>query len=76
MANIVIHGIPEKNKLTKDLVKMLAGKLDVQLSDYEICAAYRLPTKGRIAPIIARLNTYDKKSKLLVRAKKKKLNSR
>lgn len=70
--NQVIHGIPQdNNEVARNLIMLLASKLKVRLNEYDICAAHRLPSKGKTAPIIVRLNNYDRKRELLVEAKKK-----
>lgn len=75
-ANIVIKGIPpHKDENLYELVKNIGSKIEVNLKDYDIIAAHRLPSSTNMSPIIVRLLNYDKKSSVVQKSKKAKLNT-
>jgi len=85
--NVIVRGIPEKRpgeqnqkENTKELIQILASRLGAQLHDYDVCAVHRLYRRDdddstTVAPIVVRLNSFDKKHELMSLSKKKKLNS-
>jgi hypothetical protein len=68
--DLIVAGIPmtEEEDLI-EVTKNLAGKLDVELKDYDIATAHRLPTKKGIPPFIVRMVDRQKKTLLINRAK-------
>lgn len=56
-------------------MKLLAGKLNICLNVYEVCAAHSLPSRARVPPIIVWLNNYDRRHELLVEVRRRKLNN-
>lgn len=73
--NAIITGVPPAEKEnTRELVKKIAGVLQIKISDYDIAAAHRLPAKGgKIPAIIVKLNNNDTKTALVKNSKAKKL---
>ncbi len=46
-------------------IKAFASKIGADLYEYQICVAHRLPIKGKIPPIMVKLNDYEKKTELI-----------
>lgn len=73
-ANIIINGIPVlQDEDVKDIIKVVASSLEIEVHDYEICMAHRLPSKGKSQPIIVRFNNYEKRNEMIRKGKLKKL---
>lgn len=74
--NLIINGVPYRDdENVRELVSMLAQKLNINVRDYDICAAHRLPTnKGRIPSIVVKLNNHELKSIMITNAKRQKLH--
>ncbi len=69
--NVIINGIPfERDENVRALTKTFANEIGVDLEEYQIGAAHRLPTKGKIPPIIVKFNDYDKKIELIKKTKR------
>ena len=84
--NVIIRGIPQEKSAdanhrenTRELVLILASRLGINLRDYDMCAAHRLYGRdtddSADAPIIVRLNSYDKKYELMKEARNTKPTS-
>lgn len=78
-SNVIINGILERRYkyLRRIIVKKIAGKLDLELQEYDVQAIYKLPSKnqGKARFVIKRLSSYDKRPELIMRSKIKKINS-
>ncbi len=73
--NLVISGLPmQEGESPRELVKLVAKKLEIKVEDYDICVAHRLPSKMSPPSIIARLNNRELKNNIIKAAKKAKLN--
>lgn len=75
--NIIIIGIPQTDD--EDIVGIilnLAGKLKVDINEHHISAAHRLRARGnKTAPIIVKLNSLIKRTKLIRNSKQMKIES-
>ncbi|XP_065203980.1 uncharacterized protein LOC135834071 [Planococcus citri] len=76
--NVIINGIPQKDdENIRQVVTLVAEKLNVTLHECDISTAHRLPSKpDRIPAIIVRLNNRDKKSELVINSRKLRINSK
>lgn len=74
--NVIIRGIPySQNENVRNIVRVIADKLKINLQAFHLAAAHRLPAdEGAIPPIIVRFNDLDIKSEMVTKAKKEKLN--
>ncbi len=72
--NMIIRGIPKAaGEDLRMIVKKLATKLDMNISDFEIDTLHRLPSKNAIPAIIVKFTSRDTKNNFIRSAKKKKL---
>ncbi len=74
--NVIINGIPEfDNENLYEITHMVADNLGVELFDYDISVAHRLPAaEDKIPAIIVKLNSLEKKAQLVQNSKKVKLH--
>lgn len=75
--NLELKGIPLTEKEDLDLtLKKVAKCLNVELSDNDVDVVHRVPTKGGGLPnIIVKFNSRTTRDKLLLAAKKRRLNA-
>ncbi len=74
-ACIAIHPAKHQYPLKRDedvrsLIKAFANETRVDLEEYLICVANRLPTKGEIPPIIVKFSDYERRKKLKKKTKR------
>ncbi len=73
--NLIINGVPKtKDENVRALVRDIANKLKVEISNNDIAAAHRLATNQEIPPIIVKFIKHEVKSNIIVASKKMKLN--
>ncbi|XP_065223980.1 uncharacterized protein LOC135848117 [Planococcus citri] len=76
--NIIINGIPyQEDENLHTIIKNLGDKLETNVSEGDINATHRLPTKkrGQIPPIIVRLNKRSVKDQMIRKSREKRINS-
>ncbi len=56
---MIINGIPyQRNENIRSTMKDLAETLKVEIKEFDIVAAHRLPSKTEVAPIIVKFKDF------------------